>query len=125
MITLFRSVGVLYIASGLWCAFQLELATNFLGFYQLTGKGEGEFFSVYGGLQVGIGVAMVLSSLRENYREASIYFSAIFSTSLVVFRLGSFVLYEGLESFAFMAVLEILIAFILWKIWFGTRTRKS
>ena len=122
MITIFRSVGFLYFASGLWCAFQLDLATNFLGFYNLSEKGVGEFFSVYGGLQVGIGLAIVLCSFRDNYREAGVYFSAIFSTLLVVFRLSSFVLYGGLESFAIMAVLEVLIAFILWKIWFSIRT---
>ncbi len=121
MLLLYRLLGVLYLASGLWCAFQVELAADYLGFNLLTDMGKSEFFSVYGGLQIGIGVAMLASSFKPDYLEACVYFSAIFSGFLALFRVCSFLLFDEVDAFAFMLLLEIFIAVALWGIWFTSR----
>ncbi len=114
MLNLYRLSGLLYLLSGLWCAFQLELVAAFLGFSLATPAAKAEFFSVYGGLQVGLGIAMLFSSFKPQYLEASLVYSAIFSTGLCVFRLLSFVLFGFVEAFVAMLILELVIMTLLW-----------
>ncbi|MFT6029372.1 MAG: hypothetical protein ACI8O8_001108 [Oleiphilaceae bacterium] len=118
MLLLYRVFGFLYLLSGLWCVFQLELVAGFVGYELLAEIGESEFFSVYGGLQVGIGMAMLMTSLKTEYLEAGVYFSAIFSSFLSFFRISSFVVYGFVESFVLILVLEVFIGAVLWGIWF-------
>lgn len=121
MISLYRLFGFLYLVSGLWCVFQAELAAKFLGFELATGLGKSEFLSVYGGLQLGIGIAMLVSSFKAEYLEASVYFSAIFSSFLALFRMFSFVKFGFMDEFIFMFVLEVFMGAILWGIWFSLK----
>ena len=121
MLFLYRLFGFLYLMSGLWCALQLDSASKFLGFQLVSPSGPVEFFSVYGGLQVGLGVAMLVSSFRPNYIEASLYFSAIFSTFLLLFRVLSFSIYGLISDFIVMFIIEIIIFSGLWWAWFKCR----
>jgi hypothetical protein len=118
MLLLYRVFGFLYLVSGLWCVFQLELVAGFIGFELLAEIGQSEFFTVYGGLQVGIGMSMLMTSLKAEYLEAGVYFSAIFSSFLALFRVSSFVVYGFIESFVVILVLEVFIGAALWWIWF-------
>lgn len=112
-----RIVGILYLLSGIWCALKSDLAAEFLGFSFTTTAGIAEFFTVYGGLQIGLGAALVMCSIKPLYIEASLYFSAIFSTSLLIFRLLGLVFFDfGLALIA-MAILEAFIAILLWGGW--------
>tara|TARA_R110001592_G_scaffold288331_4_gene557377 strand:- start:39959 stop:40327 length:369 start_codon:yes stop_codon:yes gene_type:complete len=117
MVLLYRLFGFLYLSSGLWCVFKLELVAGFLGFEFSTDMGKSEFFSVYGGLQIGIGIAMLLSSFKTVYLEGGVYFSAIFSSVLALFRVFSFFVFGFIEGFIFMLVLEVFMAVSLWGIW--------
>lgn len=117
MVLLYRVFGILYLVSGAWCSLQVLPASMFLGFSLEMNKGLAEFFSVYGGLQVGLGLAMLATSFKPRYLEASIYFSAIFSSSLAFFRSLSFVIYGVIDDFFIMLVLEIVIAATLWMVW--------
>ena len=121
MILLYRLFGFLYLISGLWCVFQLELASKFLGFETLSELGKSEFFSVYGGLQVGIGMAMLMSSLKAEYLEAVVYFSAIFSSFLALFRAFSFVVFGLAADFIFMFILEVFMGAALWGMWLNRK----
>ena len=121
MISLYRLFGFLYLVSGLWCAFQSELAAKFLGFELAIGLGDSEFLSVYGGLQLGMGIAMLVSSFKAEYLDARVYFSAIFSSFLALFRMFSFVKFGFMDEFIFMFVLEVFMGAILWGIWFNLK----
>lgn len=118
MLVLFRVFGGLYLVSGLWCSLQLEAASSFLGFSLASPIGYVEFFSVYGGLQIGLGLAMLITSVHQYYLEASFYFSAIFSSCLALFRLISFVIYGVIPDFLIMLILELIIALGLWWAWY-------
>ena len=111
-------VGLLYLCSGLWCAWQPELAAGFLGFALTGPMANSEFFSVYGGLQVGLAVAMLCCSRIPAYIEAGLFFSMMFSGTLFLFRLISLVFY-GFEEGALLAllVLEAAIALALAITW--------
>lgn len=100
-----RIIGIIYLASGLWCALKPELAASFLGF-TLSDVGLSEFFSVYGGLQVGLAMAMLMSSMKTEYLEAAIFYSLITSTGLFIFRLIAMLNIGSNEGVIAMAVLE-------------------
>lgn len=121
--TSYRIVGILYLASGLWCAINPTLSASFLGINFQSEMGLAEFFSVYGGLQVGIGCAMILSSFYKPYLEGAVFFAAIVSTGLIGFRLIAVPLFSSDTSLLGMAVLEALIAVLLWRYWYLMRSQ--
>jgi hypothetical protein len=114
-----RSIGILYLLSGLWCALNPQVASEFLG-YMLTNVGLSEFFAVYGGLQVGLGVAMLIASIKTEYIEASLLFASITSLGLLVFRLIALVRFDASEGIVAMVILEAVIVIVL-----GLQYRKS
>ncbi len=114
-----RSIGILYLLSGLWCALNPQVASEFLG-YMLTNVGLSEFFAVYGGLQVGLGVAMLVASIKTEYIEASLLFASITSLGLLVFRLIALVRFDASEGIVAMVILEAVIVIVL-----GLQYRKS
>jgi hypothetical protein len=113
------SIGILYLLSGLWCALNPQVASEFLG-YMLTNVGLSEFFAVYGGLQVGLGAAMLIASIKTEYIEASLLFASITSLGLLVFRLIALVRFDASEGIVTMVILEAVIVIVL-----GLQYRKS
>jgi hypothetical protein len=98
--------------SGLWCAFQPELAASFLGF-TLNDIGLSEFVSVYGGLQVGLGMAMLLSCTKPDYLEGAVFFALITSLGLFIFRLIAISSIAANGGVYAMAILEGVIVLAL------------
>lgn len=107
-----RIVGLLYLLSGLWCAINPELAASFLGF-SLTDIGLSEFVSVYGGLQVGLALAMLISSCNPRYIEASVFFALVTSLGLFLFRVIAVISIAANPGVYAMAVLELIIVLLL------------
>ncbi len=115
-----RAVAALYLISGLWCASAPQLAAGFLGFGSLNEKGLAEFFTVYGGLQAGLAVAMGVMSLKPLHTLAGLLFAAIFSSILGLFRVFALALY-GVDMALFgMTLLEVTLAVVLWLGWWRT-----
>jgi glycerol-3-phosphate acyltransferase PlsY len=112
-----RAVAALYLISGLWCAAAPQLAAGFLGFGSLNEKGLAEFFTVYGGLQTGLAVAMAVVSLKPLNVMVGLLFAAVFSSVLALFRLLSLALYSIDMAMLGMAVLEVTLAIVLWSGW--------
>ncbi|RRJ83841.1 hypothetical protein [Aestuariirhabdus litorea] len=110
---LLRSIGLLYLLSGLWCAFAPEQAAAFLGYGSLSASGRAEFFTVYGGLQCGLGVAMIGCSAIARCLPGALLMSALFSSLLALFRLFSLFSLGGLSSELLMLLLlEVTIALL-------------
>ena len=107
-----RLVGVLYLISGGWCAFNPATSANFLGF-MIMDYGLTEFFSVYGGLQLGLGSAMIITSLSPRYVEGGLLFALVTSVGLLLARLVALISYGGNESIYAMTALEIAIVIVL------------
>lgn len=123
-----RIVAGLYLISGLWCLFQTELAASYVG-YTVTGtSGMAEFFTVYGGIQLGLGLALLLGSLKQSYQEASLFFGFVVSATLIAARLISFIVYpEALDYLGawMMAELEGAIAIVLGVAYFRLAKRQQ
>ena len=115
MITL-RIVAALYLLSGLWCLVQPELAAQYIGYQSLSPVVIAEFFTVYGGIQLGLGLAMMLGSLNKNYQQATLFFALVFSVVLLLSRLASFISYPAAVDHMgalMMAELEAFLAIAL------------
>lgn len=116
----YRVIGFLYLCSGAWCTFNSTIAAGFLGIIFESSLGLAEFFSVYGGLQIGIGLAMVLTSNFKHYLEGGLFFAAVLSSGLVFFRYVALVFYNQEITMILMALLESLIVLGLWWFWYLT-----
>lgn len=79
-------LGALYAALGLWCAAAPAQTSAAVGFTLANESGRSEWITVYGGLQTGLGAAMILCGWSPPLRLGGLAFAAIFSWSLVLFR---------------------------------------
>ena len=52
-------VGIAYIGLGIWCAVAPEKTSKAVGFALQPGQGQSEFLTVYGGLEVALGLLFV------------------------------------------------------------------
>ncbi|WP_283789218.1 hypothetical protein QNI23_015140 [Bermanella sp. WJH001] len=116
-----RAVGVLYILSALWCMFRLELSAQGLGFGLLTPGAMIEYFSVYGGLQLGLGLAMIGVTFKPGMFLGGLFFSLIFSWVLAASRVVGLALYEPNGLMWGLLVLEGAIALALSYTWYKTK----
>lgn len=114
-----RMIGCVYVLSAIWCVFQPELAAKGLGLSWIEPHGKVEFLSVYGGLQLGLGVAMIWLSIRPKLLFGGVFFSAVFSSVLAVSRLVHMLMAPMHSMLMALLVLEIAIA--LYLIWYWRR----
>lgn len=115
MITL-RVVGLLYFISGLWCALNAGLAGSYVGYDMSSDIAQAEFVTVYGGLQVGLGIAMILGSLKTSTISGTLLVAFVFSLTLAAARLISVTMYPSIIAETgvwFMAKLELVMAIAL------------
>lgn len=117
-------VGTLYLISGGYCALNPEVSSSFLGYSFSSAAGQAEYFTVYGGLQVGVGLAMVLSGFIKSYIQPATFFVFVFSSVLALFRLASFFTVNVSSEMIAMAVLEISIVLVMGYAWHYHRTKQ-
>jgi hypothetical protein len=91
-------VGVAYIALALWCAIRPAQTSESVGFRLQPGAGQSEYFVVYGGLQLGLGLVFLWPLLRDQDPAYALFVCLLVHASLVVFRSISFVLYTGIGT---------------------------
>ncbi len=113
-----RVVGALYLLSGAWCALVSGEVMTFLQFSpggEPTPRASSEFLSVYGGLQVGVGLALWCCSLHAAWISGGLIFGTLLSCTLAAFRGLSMVLYPPDSAVMALAVLEwgIAVALVL------------
>ncbi|MAT71890.1 MAG: DUF4345 domain-containing protein [Planctomycetaceae bacterium] len=80
------TLGICYIALGLWCAASPDQTSSAVGFSLANASGRSEWITVYGGLQAGLGAAMLLCGYAPSLRLGGLAFAAVFSWGLVLFR---------------------------------------
>ena len=59
-------VGAAYLVLAGWCALMPDKTSRAVGFSLQTGSGQSEFLTVYGGLQLAIGLAFLWPLLRPS-----------------------------------------------------------
>jgi hypothetical protein len=88
--------------------------------------GLAEFMTVYGGLHIGLGIAMVLGALVGSFRRAALAFLAIAATSSAVVRAYTiYSLEPELQLSLVLLAVEVVLALIGWIGWgLENRSRK-
>jgi len=115
---IFNLVGILYLVSGVWCAWQAQRSMEFLGYRSDDPHTLGEFITVYGGLQIGIGLAMLLVNIWPQYYSGTLFFATVFSVVLIAMRLLTLVSFGFFAQGNMMAALEMAIAVALLLVFF-------
>ncbi|NVK37767.1 MAG: hypothetical protein HWE18_07570 [Gammaproteobacteria bacterium] len=116
-----RIVGSVYLLSAIWCFFQPEMASQGLGIQWLASHGKVEFLSVYGGLQLGLAVAMLSVSFMPKLLLGGVFFSTVFSTVLAFCRLILVLTAPMHTMLLSLLVIELVIAAFLF--WYWRRIR--
>ncbi|QDS99387.1 DUF4345 family protein [Adhaeretor mobilis] len=108
-------VGAVYLALGIWCTLDPAGTSANVGFQLMDGQGRSEFVTVYGGLEVGLGAAMILTGMSPQLRIGGLAFAAIVSVALVVFRVPTLFRYEVPTKIYLFVIAEIITA--AWLSW--------
>ena len=83
---------------------------TFLGYESSSAYTLGEFITVYGGIQLGVGLAMLLANLWPQYYGGTLMFATVFSVVLILTRIATLLTYGFFEQGNLMAGLELVIA---------------
>ncbi|MHA3883708.1 DUF4345 family protein, partial [Staphylococcus epidermidis] len=89
--------GILYVLLGVWCAAAPEKTSKAIGFTLNNSSGFAEYMTVYGGLEVGLGLFFLFCATRDDLRLAGVYLAFISSFCLFSFRSLSFYLKSDFE----------------------------
>lgn len=110
--------AVMYLALGVWCTVLPDRTAAAIGFTFAKAAARSEYITVYGGLEVGLGVFFLLSVLNPVWREAGLLLGLCLYGGLVIWRAYTFLTIEGVTGFPRVAfVLEgalFLAAIALW-----------
>lgn len=108
------AVGIIYLILGLWCTVSPRETAEALGF-MLSDSGLVEFVVVYGGLEVGLGLAMIVGARRTLLLPGVLFMTTVFSACLPLFRAGMLLLYPASPAVLAILALEvtILVALLL------------
>ncbi|TWU29626.1 DUF4345 family protein [Bythopirellula polymerisocia] len=91
-------VGIIYLLLALWCALQPTKTAGSIGFELRPGSGESEYFTVYGGLQLALGLVFLLPMVRPEFTSASLLVCLLVHASLAIMRTLSLLLFSGVAN---------------------------
>ena len=113
-------IGSIYCGLGIWCAAAPEKTSRTVGFSLQPGAGQSEFLTVYGGLEVALGLAFLWPLWRPDQTQSSLGLCLIVHACLVAFRTLGFLLYENIpgttKTFAAFEWAILLVTAAFW--WF-------
>lgn len=111
-------VGTTYIALGIWCAVAPEKTSKTVGFTLTPGSGQSEFLTVYGGLEVALGLLFLWPFIKSDEIAFPLAACLVVHLCLVLFRTIGFFVYSGFASTTYtIAVVEwmiFLVSAVLW-----------
>jgi len=90
--------GLLYLALAVWCALKPAAAAQTVGLQLLSGSGQSEFLTVYGGLEAGLGVMLLIPLLWPDLIRSALMNSTVIHGCLLAFRVAGFFLFSGISS---------------------------
>ena len=103
-------VGVAYLVLAVWCAVKPTETADAVGYTLHRGSGQSEYFVVYGGMQIGLGLIFLWPWLQPEAAKSVLIMSLVMHACLVVMRSISFTQYSGIGNTTYaLAVVEWLI----------------
>lgn len=109
-------IGIAYFGLGLWCGFDPEGTSQSIGYAFSHAGAHSEYFTVYGGLDIGIGVGLIAGALKKEWKPGIVAMGFFISGGLVLFRTVAFFLYSPTQTVIYvLAVVEwiFLLLFIV------------
>jgi len=91
-------VGVAYIGLGIWCAIAPQTTSKAVGFVLQPGQGQSEFLTVYGGLEVALGLLFLWPVYKSEDIAFPLTACVVIHACLALFRTVGFVVYTGFET---------------------------
>ncbi|WP_425615565.1 DUF4345 family protein [Anatilimnocola sp. NA78] len=110
-------VGAAYIALAAWCAISPTQTANSVGYTFRSGSGMSEYMTVYGGLQLGLGLFFLWPMLRPEQFFTVLMACLLVHGCIVLFRVPSLLLVSGIERTTyFLVATEVTILVLsLWR----------
>ena len=105
-------VGVVYSLLGVWCTILPYITAASLGF-NFTGSGIVEYVVVYGGLELGLGIPMMLSAYNRSLFSGVYFMTTFFSLCLPLFRSVMIFLNGVSTTLLILFFVEIIIFLVL------------
>jgi hypothetical protein len=116
------AVGAAYIVLALWCLARPAQTSGAIGYRLEAGNGQSEFVTVYGGLELALGIVFLLPLAMRDATGWTLLACLIIHVALAAFRLPTLVLYPGTNvTIHFIAGLEVTIALGSAACWWFTR----
>lgn len=110
---LLAAVSALYIGLGVWCAVAPATTSAKVGLSRVGEAGRSEFFTVYGGLEVGLGIAFAIFAYKHETVVYGLLSCLVIHGSLVAFRSLSFVLYDAMKGMTLQLAIGEWLIFLL------------
>jgi hypothetical protein len=106
-------LAILYIGLGVWCAVAPATTSKKVGLDRVGEAGRSEFTTVYGGLEVGMGIMFALLAWRPESVAYGLLACVAVHGGIVAFRTASFFLYDAMHGMVVrLAISEWLILVI-------------
>ena len=112
--TFLAVVGAAYVFLAIWCAAQPDATARSVGFELISGSGQSEYFVVYGGLELALGIAFLWPLRRKQDTVGALRLCCLIHSCLVVFRTVSFFQFSDIGKTTYV------LAGIEWLILLGT-----
>ncbi len=105
-------VGAAYIGLAAWCSIMPEKSASAVGFVLQPGSGQSEFLTVYGGLELALGLAFLWPLYRPAETALPLILCLLVHGCLVAFRTAGFVMYSNIQSATYGLAMSEWIVFI-------------
>jgi hypothetical protein len=91
-------VGLVYVALAVWCSLAPGKTSKAVGFELRPGAGDSEFLTVYGGLELALGIVFLWPLFRPDETAWPLFVCLLLHGCLVAFRSAGFLMYQGIPS---------------------------
>lgn len=106
-------VALLYLGLSLWCSLSPAVTSQKVGFELKGGSGQSEFLTVYGGLEFGLALILLLGVFKNDALQFSLLACILIHASLVLFRSIGFFCFVGIDPMTYKLAIGEWIIFLL------------
>jgi hypothetical protein len=114
--------AVIYAALAVWCTLAVNTTSQSQGFLSLNNSGRSEYLTIYGGLQLGLGIFFALCAWNPRWSETGLVMALCLYVPIVLWRMASLATHWPVGNVTlYVAGLELFM--LLWAgwIWFSQR----
>lgn len=119
-------VAAVYIGLAFWCTFSPESTSKKVGLRLEGGSGRSEFMTVYGGLELGIAIVLLLAVFRNETVTYGVIACVAIHGAVVLFRTISLLMFDNIDSFTWrLAIGEWAVLLLGLFVWYLIQSGKA